>query len=94
MGKSLMKSRLLWPILVLVLILLFNLFFDSSFLSIEVRNGRLTGSIIDILNRGAPPLMLISIGMTLVIATKGIDLSVGSVIAMSGAIGGNDSCEC
>ncbi|WP_082631240.1 ABC transporter permease [Gracilibacillus massiliensis] len=86
MGKSIMRSRLFWPIMVLLLILLINLFFDSSFLSIEVRNGRLTGSIIDILNRGAP-LMLISIGMTLVIATKGIDLSVGSVIAMSGAIG-------
>lgn len=85
MFKSMMKSKLFWPILVLLLILLINLFFDRSFFSIEIRNGHLTGSLIDILNRGAP-LMLISIGMTLVIATKGIDLSVGSVIAMSGAI--------
>ncbi len=86
MIKSMLKSRLFWPIIVLLLILMINLFVDSSFFSIEVRNGHLTGSLIDILNRGAP-LMLISIGMTLVIATKGIDLSVGSVIAMSGAIG-------
>ncbi|MBM7605538.1 simple sugar transport system permease protein [Metabacillus crassostreae] len=81
-----MKSKLFWPILVLVLILLINLFFDKSFFSIEVRNGHLAGSLIDILNRGAP-LILISIGMTLVIATKGIDLGVGSVIAMAGAVG-------
>ncbi|MRH41949.1 ABC transporter permease [Aquibacillus halophilus] len=80
------KSKLFWPIMVLVFILVFNLFFDPSFFTVEIRNGRFTGSLIDILNRGAP-LMLISIGMTLVIATKGIDLGVGSVIAMSGAVG-------
>lgn len=79
------KSKLFWPVLVLVLILLFNLFFDQSFFMIEVRNGHLAGSLIDILNRGAP-LMIIAIGMTLVIATGGIDLGVGSVLAMSGAI--------
>lgn len=79
------KSRLFWPVAVLVFILLTNLLFDPRFFVIEVKNGYLTGSIIDILNRGAP-LILISIGMTLVVATKGIDLSVGSVIAMSGAI--------
>ena len=79
------KTRLLWPILVLVFILLINLFFDHSFFVIEIKNGHFTGSLIDILNRSAP-LMLISLGMTLVIATKGIDLGVGSVIAMSGAV--------
>ncbi|MFD1907571.1 hypothetical protein ACFSQ7_31885 [Paenibacillus rhizoplanae] len=40
---------------------------------------------IDILNFGAP-LILVAIGMTLVVATKGIDLSVGSIVAISGAI--------
>ncbi|MDQ0231196.1 simple sugar transport system permease protein [Metabacillus malikii] len=80
-----MKFKLFWPLLVLLLILSVNLFFDPKFFIIEVKNGHLTGSIIDILNRGAP-LMLISLGMTLVIATKGIDLGVGSVVAMSGAI--------
>lgn len=80
-----MKSKLFWPIVILACILLINLFFDPGFFSIEVRNGHLAGSLIDILNR-MTPLLLISIGMTLVIATKGIDLSVGSVIAMSGAM--------
>jgi galactofuranose transport system permease protein len=79
------KSRLFWPVLILLIILAINLLFDPSFFQIEVKNGHLTGSLIDILNRGAP-LILISLGMTLVIATKGIDLGVGSVIAMSGAI--------
>lgn len=80
------KSRLFWPIVVLLIILLINLFFDKGFFSIEIKNGYLTGSLIDILNRGAP-LLLVSIGMTLVIATKGVDLGVGSVIAMAGAVG-------
>jgi len=79
------NSKLFWPVLVLILILLFNLFFDRGFFTIEVRNGHFAGSLIDILNRGAP-LMIIAIGMTLVIATGGIDLGVGSVLAMSGAI--------
>jgi simple sugar transport system permease protein len=81
-----MKSKLFWPIVVLIVILFINLLFDKSFLSIQVSNGRFTGSLVDILNRGAP-LLLVSIGMTLVIATKGIDLGVGSVMAMAGAVG-------
>ncbi|WP_414075522.1 ABC transporter permease subunit, partial [Staphylococcus aureus] len=32
------------------------------------------------------PLMLVSLGMTLVIAVGGIDISVGAVVAISGAI--------
>ncbi|MCF6411534.1 ABC transporter permease [Pseudalkalibacillus salsuginis] len=80
-----LKSRLFWPVIILLIILAINLFFDPGFFKIEVKNGHLTGSLVDIVNRGAP-LMLISIGMTLVIATKGIDLGVGSVIAMSGSI--------
>ena len=49
------------------------------------KERRLFGSLIDILNRGAPT-MLLTIGMTLVYATGGIDLSVGSVLAISGAM--------
>jgi len=79
------QSKLFWPLIMLLVVLLFNLIVDPSFFKIEVKNGHLFGSLIDILNRGAP-LILVSLGMTLVIATKGIDLSVGSVIAMSAAI--------
>ncbi|MGP4096720.1 ABC transporter permease [Nonomuraea sp. KM90] len=77
--------RLLWPLVVLALLLALNVFFTPSFFSIQVRDGHLYGSLIDILRFGAP-LILVSLGMTLVIATGGIDLSVGSVVAISGAL--------
>ena len=48
---------------------------------LDLQNGRLYGSLIDMLNRGAP-VALLAIGMTLVIATAGIDLSVGAVMAI------------
>ncbi|WP_316014135.1 ABC transporter permease [Roseobacter sp. HKCCA0434] len=67
-----------------VLIVLVTLFFPQ-FLTISLENGRLTGPVVDILKRGAP-VALLAVGMTLVIATKGIDLSVGTVMAISGAV--------
>ena len=83
--NALLRNRLLWPVAVLVLLIVGNLFFTPTFLSIEVRDGHLYGSLIDIL-RSATPLALVALGMTLVIATGGIDLSVGSVMAISGAV--------
>lgn len=82
---GIMKHHLFYPLALLGLLLLFNFIYSPDFFSLEMRNGQLYGSLIDILNFGAP-LMLVSIGMTLVIATKGIDLSVGSVVAISGAM--------
>ena len=49
------------------------------------RDGHLYGSLIDILNRAAP-LVVVSLGMTLVIATRGIDISVGAVVAIAAAV--------
>ncbi|MGN9785580.1 ABC transporter permease [Nonomuraea sp. ZG12] len=77
--------RLLWPVLILAVLLLVNVLFTPGFFSVQVRDGHLYGSLIDILRFGAP-LILVSLGMTLVIATGGIDLSVGSVVAISGAL--------
>ena len=68
----------------LALILLVTVFFPE-FLRIEVVNDRLVGPVMDILKRGAP-VGLLAVGMTLVIATRGIDLSVGAVIAIAGAV--------
>lgn len=78
-------SRLLWPLTALSLLLLFNFFFTDGFFRIEVRDGRLFGSLIDVLDRSTP-LLLVSLGMTLVIATGGVDLSVGAVMAIAGSI--------
>lgn len=77
--------RLVWPLAVLVALLAANLVFTPGFFSIRVQDGRLYGSLIDILHFGTP-LLLISLGMTLVIAMRGIDLSVGAVVAVAGAL--------
>jgi len=50
-----------------------------------VRKWRLYGSLVDIVRRGSI-VMLVAVGMTLVIATAGIDLSVGSVMAITGMV--------
>ena len=58
---------------------------SPGFLNVSLQNGRLYGSLVDILVRAAP-VALLTIGMTLVIATRGIDLSIGAVIAICGAV--------
>ena len=78
------RHRLIWPLLSIVALLLTNLLISPGFFSINMRGGHLYGSLIDIISFGAP-LMLVALGMTLVIATGGIDLSVGAVAAISGA---------
>jgi galactofuranose transport system permease protein len=89
--KRIRESRLLWPFLALVVILVLDLIFAPGFFKLGIREDpvygkHLYGNLIDVLNNGAP-LMLVAIGMTLVIATGGIDLSVGAVIAISAAMG-------
>jgi galactofuranose transport system permease protein len=74
-----------WPVAVLVLLLAYNLIAAPGFFAISVKDGHLYGSLIDILNR-ASPLMIIAMGLTLVVATRGIDISVGAVVAISGAV--------
>jgi len=79
------SAKIFWPATSLIVLLLFNFIMTPEFLSITMKDGHLFGNTIDILNRAAP-LILISIGMTLVIATQGIDISVGSIIAISAAL--------
>src|SRR4249920_2587534 len=79
------QHGLLWPAVTLLLMLALNAAFNTSFLHLEWRDGHLYGSLIDILNRAAP-LILVSLGMTLVIATRGIDISVGAVVAIAAAL--------
>jgi galactofuranose transport system permease protein len=78
-------SKVFWPLVCLVALMIFNQILTPDFLSITIKDGHLYGSILDILNH-ATPLILISLGMTIVIATQGIDISVGSVIAISAAV--------
>jgi len=82
--REALRSRLIWPVLALVVLLAINVVKSPGFLSIRIQDGHLFGSLIDILRNGAP-IVLVALGMTLVIATRGIDLSVGAVVAISGA---------
>jgi simple sugar transport system permease protein len=76
-------NNLFLPLLVLILILVFDLLVKGpSFFQITTKEGHLYGSLIDIL-RNSVPTVILAIGMTLVIATGGIDLSVGAVMAIA-----------
>ena len=77
--------RYIWPLAGLLLLLLINLIISPEFFNLTFKDGRFYGSLIDVLNRAAP-IALLAIGMTLVIATGGVDLSVGSVMAIAGAV--------
>lgn len=79
------NAQIFWPLISLIVLLFLNFIVRPGFMSITIKDGHLFGNLIDILNRAAP-LILISLGMTIVIATQGIDISVGSIIAISAAI--------
>lgn len=79
------NMQIFWPLVSLLVLLFLNFLVRPGFMSITIKDGHLFGNLIDILNRAAP-LILISLGMTIVIATQGIDISVGSIIAISAAI--------
>ncbi|NYH17322.1 ABC transporter permease [Paraburkholderia bryophila] len=78
------ERPLIWPCVTLVLLCALNLWVNPHFLSLRMLDGHLFGAPIDVLNRAAP-LALVATGMTLVIATRGIDISVGAVVAIAGA---------
>ena len=83
--KAIVKHRLFWPTVALLTLIAVNTIARPQFILITVRNGELYGALIDIL-RNSAPLMLVALGMTIVIATRGIDLSVGAIMAVSGAV--------
>ncbi len=85
--STLVRQPYFWGIVAIVALLAVNLAKDPTYLDISVNdhNGNLAGNLIDIM-RAAAPILLIAAGMSLVIATGGIDLSVGSVMAVSGAV--------
>jgi simple sugar transport system permease protein len=89
----LLQHPLLRPVGALLVLLALDALLVPGFFRLEIKDGHLYGALVDILNRAAP-LMLAALGMTLVIATRGIDISVGAVVALSGTvaamlIGGN-----
>ena len=83
--NRILSHRLLWPVVMLLVLFAVNLSVFPGFFAITVRDGHLFGSLVDIARNGAPTL-IIAVAMTLVIATRGIDLSVGAVGAIAGAL--------
>jgi galactofuranose transport system permease protein len=80
------RSPIFWCAAGLVALVALNTIIHPAFLKIELLNGHLFGTPIDILTQGSRT-MLLALGMTLVIATGGVDLSVGSVVAIAGTAG-------
>jgi ribose/xylose/arabinose/galactoside ABC-type transport system permease subunit len=83
--RNLAQYKIIWPLVALFALMLLNLIVMPEFFTVEVRGGRLYGNLIDIM-KNATPLIIIAVGMTLVIAVEGIDISVGSVLAIAGAM--------
>jgi ribose/xylose/arabinose/galactoside ABC-type transport system permease subunit len=83
--RKVTESDLFFPFVALALILLFDLIFVPGFFRLESKEGNLYGSLIDILRNGST-VSLLAIGMTLVIATGGVDLSVGAVMAIAASV--------
>ncbi|MGB3955444.1 MAG: ABC transporter permease [Brooklawnia sp.] len=63
----------------LVILFIYNAITSPNFLTVQ--------SLVNVQLRQAAPVAIVALGMALVIATGGIDLSVGSVMAIAGQIG-------
>lgn len=85
MRRRLGSCALFAPAAAVAVVLLFNIIATPGFLTLRMVDGRLSGPLVTILDQ-ASPVMLVAIGMSLVIATGGIDLSVGAVMAIGGAV--------
>lgn len=85
--KALVRTPWFWGLVGIVLLLTLNSLKDPTYLAIGINptTGQVAGNVLDIL-RVSAPIIMIALGMTFVIATSGIDLSVGSVMAVGGAV--------
>ena len=84
--------RLIWPLLTLACLLGFNALFTPGFYAFRTIDGHLDNHLVDILRHGSQ-VMILAMGMTLVIATGGVDLSVGAIMAISGAVAATASTQ-
>ncbi len=84
--KDIARQQLFLPIFALCLMLAVNVIITPTFFRVSIQNGVLYGYTIDIINR-ASELIILAVGMTLVVASsKGTDISVGAISALSAAV--------
>ena len=91
--KSMVRSKLFFAVVCLVLVLLLNVVVTVAtngspgpFFTIGIQNGALAGPLIVILNRSSE-LVILAMGMMIVIScSRGVDISVGAVMALSSAV--------
>jgi ribose/xylose/arabinose/galactoside ABC-type transport system permease subunit len=84
-AHGIVRARAFPAAAALALLLAADALFVPRFLHLEVQGGRLHGGLADVLLRGAP-LLLLALGMTPVIGTGGVDLAVGSTMALASSI--------
>lgn len=84
---GIIRRQYFWGVVAIALLLLVNVVKDPGYLAVSVSptTGYLVGNVIDIA-RAAAPILMIAVGMCLVVATGGIDLSVGSIMVVAGAV--------
>ena len=92
--RRVIGARLFFPLVCLVLVLLVNFVVSvfssnvspATFFQISVVKGVFTGPLITILNRSSE-LVILAVGMTVVVScSKGVDISVGAVMAFASAV--------
>ena len=84
--NKVLKNQLALPVIALIVMLIVNVIITPTFFKVTINNGVLYGFIVDILNRSCE-LIILAVGMTLVVASsRGTDISVGAVMAVSAAI--------
>src|SRR5690606_10398465 len=85
--KAALRTPWFGALLAIVVLLAVNTIKDPGYLAIGTNQttGMMSGNLLDILRISAP-IIMISLGMTFVIATDGIDLPVGSMMAIGGAV--------
>ena len=91
--KAIVGHRMFFALACLALVLLLNVIVmtatggsPGAFFHVGMSNGALTGPLVTILNRSSE-LVILAIGMTIVVScSAGVDISVGSVMALSGAV--------
>jgi len=91
--KKLTQMKLFLPIFSMLLVMAVNVVYDIacgnpplSFFTITIKNEILYGRLVDVLNRGSE-VAILAIGMTFVVSSSaGTDISVGSVMSLSGGL--------